>query len=360
MAQASPDLRKPAEHTDSVGHRLPDFCQTSTVFTVMVITELAVLIISFAADPHPLAALAPLTAFAQWLALATTALLCALRAQLLHHSVAVATATCALTTLACVAALSWAAVAVNGLLSLHYLPPPGAATRFILANAAIATLLCLAALRYFYLTERWREHTQLEAQAQFRALQARIRPHFLFNSMNSIAALIRSAPETAEQAVEELSDLFRVALSNPHHKRTTLGDELKLIRGYLHLESLRLGKRMQVTWNMDGMPLQMRMPPLLVQPLVENAIYHGIAECVPGGELMISGRQGPGRIFIEVANTLPARGKAHTRSGHGIALQNIRDRLEHYWGAEASLTTIREQGLYRATLVLPRADALEE
>lgn len=206
-------------------------------------------------------------------------------------------------------------------------------------------------LRYLYVLFEWRRRVESEAQARFQALQARIRPHFLFNSMNTIASLTRSAPRVAEQVVEDLSDLFRTSLEESP-RGSNLGRELELCRQYLRIERLRLGERLRVEWVLDGAPQDLPMPALILQPLVENAVYHGIEPAPGGGTIRIDARRTDGRVRIQISNSL-AGGSA--REGHRMALENVRQRLDAFFGGGVGFETRREAGGYTVALSLPLA-----
>ena len=189
------------------------------------------------------------------------------------------------------------------------------------------------------------------AQAQVQALQARIRPHFLFNSMNSIASLIRHDPATAERAVEDLSELFRAALGTGSGE-STLAEELHLAERYLAIEALRLGSRLHVDWVLpDDLPRTLPLPRLILQPLVENAIVHGIAKLPQGGKLRIAAWREGAQLHIDVSNPLPP---AITPShGNHHAQDNIAQRLAHRFGARARMAAGARDGYYAATLIVP-------
>src|SRR5258708_8954722 len=152
---------------------------------------------------------------------------------------------------------------------------PQTAANFTLRNVWIGLVVPGLALRYFYVAHEWRCSVELRASARVHALQACIRPHFLFNSMNTIAALTRSNPARAEAAVQDLADLFRAALSDKRDT-ITLAEELEVARTYQRIEQLRLGPRLQVEWKTDPLPANALVPSLMIQPLLENAIYHAI------------------------------------------------------------------------------------
>ncbi|MEO5702414.1 MAG: histidine kinase, partial [Gammaproteobacteria bacterium] len=179
-----------------------------------------------------------------------------------------------------------------------------------------------------------------ETNSRIQALQARIRPHFLFNCMNTIASLTRNQPQVAEATVQDLADLFRASLSDSQ-LRIPLRAELDLSRKYLQIEQLRLGERLTVIWEMDGVPQDALIPSLTVQPLVENAVYHGIEPLPEGGTIRISGRMDKNLILITIDNPiLPNNARPHTQS-NGMALQNIQQRLEAYYGKHGRLNVDR-------------------
>jgi len=182
--------------------------------------------------------------------------------------------------------------------------------------------------------EQWRARVRAEGKARFEALQARIRPHFLFNSMNTIVSLIRTRPAAAERAVEDLSDLFRAALG-ADNAVSTLGAELELVRNYLDIEQLRLGERLHVEFDVAALPRQLPVPGLMLQPLIENAIYHGI-EQVAGGTISIRGVRAGGEIRIEIRNPRPREGERGP-GRHGVALANTRSRIEYHFGRRGGL-----------------------
>ena len=179
----------------------------------------------------------------------------------------------------------------------------------------IAAIVGALALRYFYVTHQWRRSIELEARARIRALQARIRPHFLFNSMNTIAALTRSDPALAEAAVEDLADLFRVSL-NDARAQITLAEEIEIARTYQRIEQLRLGDAAaRCDWDVAALPARAIVPSLLLQPLLENAIGHGIEPLPHGGTVDVRGRLERDAIVIEVTNpTVPASDAGRRRA----------------------------------------------
>jgi two-component system sensor histidine kinase AlgZ len=207
---------------------------------------------------------------------------------------------------------------------------------FLMRNLAIGMLVSAAVLRYFYVTHQWRTNMEKEVQSRITALQARIRPHFLFNSMNTIAALTRTNPAAAEQAVEDLADLFRASLGNPN-EAISLEQELDIARVYQRMEEQRLGDRLSVDWQLNGIPLETSVPGLTIQPLLENAIYHGIEPLETGGVVTVIGKEEDDMVTITVSNPLGTQDQKPVRQGHQIALDNIRQRLELAYGDKARL-----------------------
>ena len=225
---------------------------------------------------------------------------------------------------------------------------------FLLRNLAVGFIVSALALRYFYVSAEWKRTIEREALARIRALQARIRPHFLFNSMNTIAALTRSNPERAEQAVEDLADLFRVSLSDAS-VRISLKEELDIARTHQRIEQLRLAERLTVKWDVDALPMRMQVPGLIVQPLLENAVYHGIEMLPSGGTVSIVGKVAGSEVHIEVRNPIPPPAGYSEREGNRMALENIRERLELAWPGRARIETAQNGGEFCARLVIPYA-----
>src|SRR6201987_5629806 len=317
---------------------LPDFCTSRATLGIVLIVELTALVLTLARQSATIdfwTDLGRTSLFLLWIGLAGSALLCAVRPWLPHMTVAAgSTAVLALIS-AVIAAVSMCAylfgrtalVVDSGGAGLF----PGAPWMFVLRNVAIGLIVTGLALRYFYVAHEWRRSVELRAAARVHALQARIRPHFLFNSMNTIAALTRSNPPRAEQAVQDLADLFRATLAD---KGTiTLAAELEAARTYQRMEQLRLGGRVQVGWKVDGLRANALVPGLMIQPLLENAIYHGIEPRAEGGTVTISGEVSAGLVTIVVRNPLdPLPGR---REGNRLALAHIRERRSLMYGERA-------------------------
>ena len=338
----------PAPHHEAAV--LPDFCSMGSVFTLVVVAELVVVIDALAPDARMgWRGFSTATLFVVWLALLASLLLCRLSPLLLRRPRRFAWAL-AWGALVLLVALASAVVAwLDQALGTHLTPASG--VRFVAGNTVLAALLGAALLRYFHVLAEWRARLAAVARAQFDALQARIRPHFLYNSMNTVAALVRVDPDAAERTVEDLSELFRAALG-ADDRPSTLGAELALVDRYLAIEQLRLGDRLQVQRDIDDLPLDLEMPSLLLQPLVENAVYHGIQPRREGGSVRIAARRIPDGVEIGIDNPLPD-GDTLRRNGHG--LDSVRRRIAYHFGERGGLETRSEHGMFRVVVRLPHA-----
>jgi len=220
--------------------------------------------------------------------------------------------------------------------------------------ASAATGALLAALLVSGLIWRARARGPAAVAARLKELQSRIRPHFLFNTLNGAIALVRKEPAKAETLLEDLSELFRYALVELG-ETATLGQEIELARRYLDIEQVRFSERMRVQWELDERANDALVPPLLLQPLVENAVKHGIEPSSTGGKLRVSTERRGTRVRLVITNTLPATGNGTTSNGHGIALANVRDRLHLLHDVDCSFTAHehKDKGVYQVRIVLP-------
>jgi two-component system sensor histidine kinase AlgZ len=322
-----------ATRQDTRSLNLPDFCAARAVLAVVLIVTLTAVVLAVARQNTGLnfwLDLARTSLFLLWAGMGSAAALCLLRTRLERLPLGTASAIALGSVLAVIALVS---LGVLWLGSSALLGPrasnlllPVAPQRFFAASLGIGAIVSALALRYFYVTGQWRRNVELQARARVRALQARIRPHFLFNSMNTIAALTRSDPARAEEAVTDLADLFRANLRE-QRSSITLKEELEVARIYQRIEQLRLGERLHVIWDVAELPMRAQVPGLLMQPLLENAIYHGIDPRPEGGVVTVSGSLDDGVITLKVRNPLPSTADA-AHSGNRIALDNIRERLE--------------------------------
>lgn len=337
---------------------MPELCRLPRLAAMLGLAQLVVVVLALAPDGQrhwTLTELLAASGFALWLALAATVSLCMLRAPLSRLPVV-------LGSVAAVALAAVIAVACAGVLHALYASLGGDSFagaigfwRFTLGSAATTALISALALRYFHVSDRWAEQMQANARVRADALQARIRPHFLFNSMNLIASLVRRDPQVAERAVLDLSDLFRAALGAGEGD-STLREECELAERYLSIESLRLGERLQVTWQrVEPLPWQQPLPRLLLQPLVENAVLHGISRLPEGGAIELTLSCHDGLLHIGVRNPAPDPSAPSLALAHGAghAQQNIGHRLGWRFGAAGRMTAGWNEGYYECLITVP-------
>ena len=332
---------------------LPDFCDSQTVFLIVLIVELLAFVLALAQGrtlERFWTDLALISLFMQWVALAVALVLCYCRrwlARLRPPTVTlIALGVAQLITLVCSLAALRLDVDTGGLNSSATLP-------VMIGDQAISAIITLMALRYFYVQHQWKQQVQAEARARLQALQARIHPHFLFNTLNTIASLIHGRPDQAEQAVLALADLLRSTLAQ--RETITLREELELTRHYLAIEGLRLGDRLRVDWRLDpDLPLDLPTPALLLQPLAENAIHHGIQRLPEGGTLTVQVERRARDLRITVVNPhRPADGNATRRTGQRLAQDNIRQRLQLAYATRDPLQIVETPDRYQVTFTLP-------
>src|SRR5689334_11270398 len=224
---------------------------------------------------------------------------------------------------------------------------PGRSLPFL--HVALLVLFVTGCL-LLYFDLRARVLSPAVAEARIQALQARIRPHFLYNSINAVLSLMRQEPRRAERALEDMADLFRVLMAD-NRTLAPIANEVELARQYLAIESLRLGDRLKVSWRTEGMPGDALVPPLVLQPLVENAVYHGIEPSPEGGEIAIDVGVSGGQLHMTLTNPMP--GETRHSAGNKMALANIRERLQLHFDAEASMKSEVRDGTYRVTIRMP-------
>ncbi|KEF30233.1 Autolysis histidine kinase LytS [Marinobacter nitratireducens] len=331
---------------------MPDLCKVRAVFLLLVTSEVLVLLLAVVQAKSGWIDwnyFGLLSLFVQWTTLTSAALICLLRKRLARMSVA--RATFSIVALVLLDVLAFSLFADN---VLH--PQEGIAVwHGVAKKLLLALLIILMVLRYFYLQHQWQQQREAEMQAHLTALQARIQPHFLFNSMNTIASLIASNPDQAEEAVLDLSELFRASLRTGD-QLIPLSRELDLCHRYLAIEALRLGDRLRVEWDVEPGLENQAIPPLTLQPLVENAIYHGIQPLKEGGKVRIEVRPRGDFVYLLVQNPKPAQTNSQHR-GNRIALSNTQSRLRALFGEPAVLKHSQHNDIYTVTLRLPRLNA---
>jgi two-component system sensor histidine kinase AlgZ len=330
---------------------LPDFCAGRAVFTMLVISEIVAAVLTLAQAPglSDLAAhFVPLALFMPWIGLASAAVLCGMRRWIGGASAARLAAGAFAALLFTHAFISQAAWNLTDWFGLGGQLISDDEVTFLVRNLGLSFIVSTLILAYFFLLHQWQHTVRLQARSREAALRARIRPHFLFNALNTAAALIRTEPDTAELVVEDLSELFRASLNS--RDRVTLADELAFARMYQRLEQTRLGDRLTVEWSVDALPGDLMVPALLLQPLLENAVGHGIEALPGGGTVVIEGTLIDGVIDLSISNPVP---DTPTPAGHSMALENIRERLELVYGDAAALGVESTDSHFKVRLQFP-------
>lgn len=333
---------------------LPNFCDVRMVFAVVVIGELLAFVLTlapFAPGGERWSQLSVISLFVQWVGLTSAAVLCYTRLYLGRLRENTAATLSYVLLLLVTLVLSEAAYRIALLTGYGWEITPYWHAELLLRNLAISAVVNAVTLRYFYVQHQWQQQVKAESLARIAALQARIRPHFLFNSMNTIASLTRSDPVLAEEAVIDLADLFRHSLADAG-QQVTLAEEFELSRRYLRIEQLRLGERLRVDWDVAALPSDALLPPLSVQPLLENAVYHGIEALAGGGTIRVHGQRDGATLVLNIDNPAPEK-NIKARSGNRMALENIRLRFEALHGAHGQLRTEQHEHSFHVELRFP-------
>jgi two-component system sensor histidine kinase AlgZ len=321
--------------------RLPDFCNLGTWLRVLVAVNGMALLATMAGGRQPgnwVAMFVEMAPYLEPVTLGSLIVLCAGRRWLVRFS-------------PLIQAISAMLVALVLATLFATLVAPLESDRQSYASIWFWTALIVVVLMvWFDLAAR--AHAPAVAEARLMALTARIRPHFLFNSLNAVLGVIRSDPRRAETALEELAELFR-ALMQENRDLVPLSAEISLSRQYLDLERLRLGERLQVRWDVESCPSDALVPPLMLQPLLENAVYHGIEPLGGPGEIHVLLAQRQDRLTIEIVNPCDSPGAHSHHAGNRMALANIRERLALFFDLEATLTTRMAEGRYQVHIELP-------
>jgi two-component system sensor histidine kinase AlgZ len=332
-------MTKPS--TTDYPDRLPDFCNLGIMMRILLGVEALVWITAWLQTPR-MSEMAGLfvgySLVVQPALLITLAVLCLIGKPLRSLSYSRGVVASMLIT------LSTTALVMNGL--SHLLLDSHIAMNW--RDACNVIGISAIILKYFNL--RGRALSPALTEARLQALQARIRPHFLFNSLNAVLSLMRSEPRRAERALEDLADLFRVVMAD-NRQLSTLKREVEISRQYLELEGLRLGDRLRVAWHIDKAPSNALLPPLVLQPLLENAVYHGIEPAIEPGEISVNIYRNANQMHIIIRNPYQKTGDHH--SGNKMALGNIKSRLMLHYDVEASLQTQVQQDYYQIHITLP-------
>jgi len=340
---------------------LSNYCESRTVFLVtliMVLLAIVMLLVPGQSIHTSWASLGLLVMLLLWLGLSSLSVLCMLTPLLKKLSLIGST----ITAFIIIQLMTLVVSEVAYQLTLYYVSlwpvRPDNHSLFLLRNVATSMIISGAALQYMYLQRQLQRKTATENQARILALQARIHPHFLFNSMNTIAALLHEDADAAEKAVVSLSVMYRAALASGM-ELVSLKSEIELTKHYLSVESLRLHDRLKVDWQIDAHALTSKIPGLTIQPLVENAVYHGIEPRVDGGEIQIRVEVAK-KVLITIRNPLPSKDEVTPQSGNQLAMKNIQERMSISFGKHASLRSFHEEGCYRVELEFPRTTDTDE
>ncbi|MBS0288974.1 MAG: histidine kinase [Proteobacteria bacterium] len=334
---------------------LPNFCAVKSVFILSIGAQLIAFMLILATGDilsESWDELGLLSVYVQWIALASAGVLCMSRHWLAKLSLPFAAIAAYLLIVLTTGII--AACAQYLLLKVNYQwgSTPETIGQFVTRCVSISAILALVALRYFYIQQQWKQRIELESQARVEALQSRIRPHFLFNSMNIIASLIQANPLKAEQAVEDLSEIFRATLRDTG-SMVPLSEEWVLCRNYLRIEGLRLGDRLTIDADLTAVPEDAAIPMLTLQPLMENAIYHGIQALESGGTIRVEGTMLENMICIRLSNPVPPPSQRRASQGNQIAMANIGHRLNLLFGSHAKLKVNAMPQEYEVTLIFP-------
>jgi two-component system sensor histidine kinase AlgZ len=336
---------------------LPDFCSVRMLLVVFFLAELLAFLLTLAADTSALGFLSEFgirSLLALWIALMSAAALCWLGKSLARGSdffagLAAFSIIQLISVLVC-----W--LVVDALPKANLLLPlvsPAHKTEFYWRTVGISSLVSLAVLRYLFVLHQWQRQVEAQAAASLDALQARMRPHFLFNSLNTIASLTRIQPVLAEELIEDLAELIRASMRVDQARLISVDEEIKLVNLYLAIEFHRLDERLKVSWDIDDLPRDALLPPLSLQPVVENAVYHGVEPDPKGGEIVIRGARGFGGIVLSVRNTLPPDGAYRQRKGNQVAMDNLAARIAGCFAGNGHVNRYRKEGSYYVDIMIP-------
>lgn len=333
---------------------LPDCCRAEGLLPMLVIAELVAVVLALAGlggAESFWSGLFYLSVYIQWIGICSAGVLCTIRRSFGSMSARRVAALGYIALLLVVLALAEVTYTAGRYTGIAPLVAGIGHLDFLARNLGIGAVVAALGLRYFWLRDLWQRQAAAELEARYRALQARIRPHFLFNVLNGITELVVTRPEAAEQALEDLSALLRVALTDDERRLVPLSEELALTRAYIDIETLRLGERLRVEWDIAPAAESWPVPPLCLQPLVENAIVHGIAQLPEGGRVYVSAAIEDLLLSLSVVNPLPP--EPAEPGGRRLALDNIEQRLALRYGTAARLRRDTAPGRFEAAMRLP-------
>jgi two-component system sensor histidine kinase AlgZ len=338
------------------GRWLTDFCDNKQIFVSVVMIQIVVIIYALSSLSFNFAflySLSVLTLLAQFIGMTLVILLCKLRHWLNQFNVVTGVLLVIAIVVLQTSFISQLIGFLELQLSLQLITGDESINHINLKLSLSSVIICLALIRYFYIQDQWHQQIEKLADARLIALQARIKPHFLFNSLNSIAALIGVDTEKAEVAIADFSDLMRRTFSHKD-KFITIKDELKWVEQYLAIEKLRLDKRLQYQINCDPKLLNYKIPILCIQPLVENSIIHGLQPLEKGGKIDIKISDANSILMIEVQNPfIEVNIKSNPSNSNQMALQNIHERLKLHYGNKATIQIDKSNNIYTVTVSIP-------
>ena len=342
---------RPQRRFDDGDYLYPNLCQGEGLLGVIVTAELLsilIVVVQGGLNQFDWTALGKISLMALWVTLLSAAALCLSRELFARFSRTVS----ALLSYGCILLITAAVSLVSQLLLRWTGADDGPLVDGwgLLSHVIIAAIPAGILLRHLYLQQMLRIQQRAELESRIQALQSRIRPHFLFNSMNIIASLIGSDPEKAETVVEDLSDLFRHALTD-NHTLVPLRDELNLCRRYMSIEKLRLGERLNVVWQIDDYGTSVQIPSLTLQPVLENAVYHGIQLLPEGGDIAVRVSREGDRVRIDVQN--PRNPRMQHNKGNKMAIDNVRTRLQAHFGSTAIVRAEMDESCYITHISYP-------
>lgn len=343
------------ENTLTGKHFLPDLCQLSAVIYIVLLAQILALVMALV-PLHPQrdfwSDLSWYSLFVFWVVLLSAGLLCALRKRMQHWGDFRAGAFAFLVIVMTTALMSLMVLDVLPHYDWLWPPPPDQKGALYLRNLSISAIMGGVLLRYLYVQQQWRRQTKARLEAKLDALQARMRPHFLFNSLNTIACLARENPVLCESLVEDLAELFRASIKTTG-RMVPLSQEMALVEKYLNIEQSRLGDRLRVERQIDDVPMDALLPPLTLQPLIENAVYHGIEASSGPAVLGIHGQMQQGKVVLTISNPLADQAQEKHRTGNRLALETLRARLSGCFPDEGQLLASVVDGGYQMRLIIP-------
>lgn len=353
------DAGVPDEYGPAVesGQFLPDFCRGWIIFNVIVMAEMLAIVITlvlprYIISPYLLQNLLLISIYVQWIALSGTAILCVMRRYLNKlpklRAISMAYVLLLATTWLVTESTIWLLWLTDEISSLR----PEWYSHLNIVSITISAFVYALLLRYFVAKHELKQVTLSEERTRMQAMLSRIRPHFVFSSMNIIASLTRSDPVKAESAIEDMADLFRMML-NQEETLVPVKNEIDVAKKYLAIEALRLDNRLRINWDIGKFPRKAVMPVLTLQPLLENAIRHGIEPVSAGGTITVRLWEQGDRIYIKIMNPIPRIRAKRTEDSHSMSLDDIRLRFRNHYGDAAKLEFGDEGDQFIVTVVLP-------